>query len=401
MNSLKTINPSLLRSTFVFGLNARGAIRHFSTSNDKFFIDSSKLQVQTTLTPRTKYQDKNKLLFGHEFTDHMLEIEWNATNGWGTPRIVGFHDLVLPPAASSLHYAIQCFEGMKAYKDLADPSKIRLFRPDKNMDRLNASARRLLLPSFNNDGLLDCIKTLVKLDAPWIPEGKGYSLYVRPTLISTQHTLGVGSPSRALLFVINSPVGPYYPTGFKAVSLLADDVNVRAWPGGAGATKIGANYAPTILPQAEAAKKGFSQVLWLLNDYVTEVGTMNMFTLWKNKQGEVELITPPLDGTILHGVTRDSILELARKWGEFKVSEKPFTIHELITASKEGRLLEAFGAGTAAIVSPISSISYKGTNISVPIDPQFGSGKLTKRFADTIMGIQYGEIPSDWSVVVK
>jgi len=240
----------------------------------------------------------------------------------------------------------------------------------------------------------------VKVDKEWIPKGKGYSLYLRPTLISTQNTLGVGAASTALLFVIGSPVGPYYPQGFKPVRLLADELNVRAWPGGTGSFKLGSNYAGGIQPTAEATAQGFSQILWLFGDKVTEVGTMNMFVLWKTKQGKTELITPPLDGTILPGVTRDSILQLCRQWGEFDVTESTFTINDVAEASKEGRLLEAFGAGTAAIVSPIESITYKGQEIKVPIKTELGSGPLAKRLMDSILAIQYGETSSPWSVVV-
>jgi len=363
-------------------------------------VDPSKLIIEKSATPKKKYDDKTKLVFGKDFTDHMLEIEWDQQKGWAAPKITKYHDLVISPAASSLHYALQCFEGMKAYKD--QKGQIRLFRPMENMKRLNRSAKRLRLPTFDEEALLNCVKEYVKFDKEWIPEGRGYSLYLRPTIISTQNTLGVGAPSTALLFVISSPVGPYYPTGFKPVRLLADDANVRAWVGGTGNYKLGANYAGGIQPQAEAAAKGFSQILWLLGDRVTEVGTMNLFVLWKRKSdGKTELITPPLtDGTILPGVTRDSIIQLARQWGEFEVSEQNFNIQDMLEASKEGRLLEAFGAGTAAVVSPIDSITWKGNEIKVPIEADLGSGKLAKRILEEVYAIQYGEKPSPWSVVV-
>lgn len=361
-------------------------------------VNPSALVVEKTTTPKTKYADKNSLVFGREFTDHMLEIEWDQKEGWKTPKIAKYQNISISPAASSLHYALQCFEGMKAYVD--ESGKVRMFRPEENMKRLNNSAARLRLPTFDESAFLKCVKEFVKVDKEWIPKGKGYSLYLRPTLISTQNTLGVGPAATALLFVIASPVGPYYPSGFKPVRLLADELNVRAWPGGTGAFKLGANYAGGIQPQTEAAAKGFSQILWLFGDQVTEVGTMNMFVLWKTKEGKQELVTPPLDGTILPGITRDSILELCKKWGEFEVAERKFTIQEMMEASKEGRLMEAFGAGTAAIVSPIESITYKGQEIKVPIKQELGAGPLAKRILDTILAIQYGEQPSPWSVVV-
>ena len=219
-----------------------------------------------------------------------------------------------------------------------------------------------------------------------------------------------------MIFVIASPVGPYYKTGFSAVSLYASTKYVRAWPGGTGDAKIGGNYAPGILPQLEVAKDGFQQILWLFGPEmnVTEgklltiffsliVGTMNFFMLWKNEDGDKELITPPLDGTILPGVTRDSILKLTKEWNEFGVREASITMADVSKASKENRILEMFGAGTAAIVSPIKRIQFDGVDYSIPLDPSnpnSQAGPLTKRLADHIMGIQYGEIPHEWSVVL-
>lgn len=208
------------------------------------------------------------------------------------------------------------------------------------------------------------------------------------------------------MFVICSPVGPYYKTGFSAVSLYATKDYVRAWPGGTGDSKVGGNYAPGIRPQLQAAQDGYQQMLWLFgeNDNVTEVGTMNFFAYLINEKGEKELVTPDLDGTILPGVTRDSILTLAREWNEFTVSERSISMKEIISAKNDGRLLELFGAGTAAIVSPIKRIHYKGSNYEIPLDPSNPSsqtGPLTKRLADTIMGIQYGEIPHKWSILCE
>mmetsp|Transcript_1013 Transcript_1013/g.1339 ORF Transcript_1013/g.1339 Transcript_1013/m.1339 type:complete len:399 (+) Transcript_1013:2-1198(+) len=366
-------------------------------------IDASQLTVQLTTSPKEK-QPKETLKFGQSFSDHMLEIDWDVDGGWGAPRIKPYGDLSISPAASSLHYALQCFEGMKAYVD--DNDNIRLFRPDKNMARMNSSCERLFLPSFNGDAVLECLKKLLVIDKSWIPKGSGYSLYIRPTVISTHPFIGVAAAQKAKLFVICSPVGPYYPTGFAPVKLLADPQNVRAWPGGTGDTKIGGNYAMGIRPGMDAVKKGYSQCLWLFGDdlQVTEVGTMNQFFFWKNKDtGKPELVTAALDGTILPGVTRDSILSLVREWGEFDVVERKYTLHEVMDAVNEGRMIEAFGAGTAAIVSPVNGFSYLGKEYAIPLDasdPSATAGKLTMRLADTIMGIQYGKIESDWSVVV-
>src|ERR1700761_4237168 len=282
----------------------------------------------------------------------MLSIEWTASQGWLAPRITPYQNLSLDPATCVFHYAFECFEGMKAYKCDKDNS-LRLFRPDKNMQRMNKSAARIALPTFDGDKLVELIGTLCKMDERFIPSERGYSLYLRPTMIGTQRTLGVGPPGSALLYVICSPVGPYYPTGFKAVSLEATDYAVRAWPGGVGAKKLGANYAPCIVPQMAAASRGFHQNLWLFGEeeFITEVGTMNLFVAMKNKEtGRKELITAPLDGTILPGITRDSVLDLARERlvpDGWNISERKLTMSAIAEAAREGRLLEVFGSGTA------------------------------------------------------
>jgi len=292
---------------------------------------------------------------------------------------------------------------MKAYRDTK--GQVRLFRPDKNMERFNKSAARIALPTFSSTALIELIARLVKLEERFIPKERGYSLYLRPTLIGTQKTLGVGPPGSALLFVIASPVGPYYPTGFKAVSLEATDYAVRAWPGGVGDKKLGANYAPCVLPQLEAASRGFQQNLWLFGpeQYVTEVGTMNLFIAIKNKEtGQKELITAPLDGTILEGVTRDSILSLAREklapegW---MISERKITMPELAEASEEGRLIEVFGAGTAAIVSPVRKISWKGKLVDCGLNEHEESGEIALRMKSWMEARQYGDEEHEWSYV--
>lgn len=336
--------------------------------------------------------------------DHMLSIEWTASEGWLEPRITPYQNLSLDPASCVFHYGFECFEGMKAYKD--NKGKIRLFRPDMNMARMNKSSARIALPTFDPATMITLIAKFAALEERFIPSARGYSLYLRPTMIGTQRTLGVGPPGSALFYVIASPVGPYYPTGFKAVSLEATDYAVRAWPGGVGDKKLGANYAPCILPQMEAAKRGFHQNLWLFGEeeYVTEVGTMNMFAAIKNKEtGKKELLTAPLDGTILAGVTRDSILSLAREKLEpegWNIIERKFTMPELAQASKEGRLLEAFGAGTAAVVSPVRNISYKGELVDCGLRPDQEAGEIAQKMLDWISARQYGDEEHEWSYKV-
>ena len=379
---------------------------------------ASQLQKTLTLTPKQLVANRD-LVFGKTFTDHMLTVDFDqAKNGWQQPEIAPYSKLQLDPSAVVFHYGMEVFEGMKAYKDTR--GQIRLFRPDMNMKRMLKSCKRLALPEFDMNQLLECIKELVRVDERWIPAERGYSLYIRPTAIASQETLGVAPSSKAKLFVIACPVGPYYKTGFAAVSLLADPDRIRAWPGGVGDCKVGGNYAPGILPQLYAANLGFQQNLWLFptrdgdDHYITEVGTMNCFVVWKNEKGERELATPPLDGTILPGVTRDSILKLAAKMSDLKVSERPITMKQLITASNEGRLIEMFGSGTAAIVSPIKQVRYltrknsegepeKWVDLNVPLDPanpKSQAGPLTLEFSKQIMAIQYGEVEHEWSVVV-
>ena len=306
--------------------------------------------------------------------------------------------------ASLLDEGLQCFEGMKAYKSLKDGS-VRLFRPDLNMNRLKSSMERLHMPGsdFDSQQLVDCIAELVRTDQRWIPEGEGYSLYIRPTVIATHKYLGLAATDSLLLFVITSPVGPYYKSGFKPVRLTADTPYVRAWLGGTGFAKVGGNYGPTMKAQAEAAAEGYAQVLWLFEedgeDTITEVGAMNVFFCIADRDtGVPELITAPLDrGDILPGVTRDSILHLARTWDNITVSERFATMREVSEAAEEGRLLEAFGAGTAAVVTPISCVKYRGKDIDIP-----ATGEITKRVWDEITSIQYGvkEGPPGWSLVI-
>ena len=335
----------------------------------------------------------------------MLSIEWTASSGWLTPQITPYQNLSLDPATCVFHYAFECFEGMKAYKN--NEGAVRLFRPDKNAARLNHSSSRIALPSVEAQPFIELIAKFAALEQRFIPAQRGYSLYLRPTLIGTQRTLGVGPPGSALLYVIASPVGPYYPTGFKAVSLEATSYAVRAWPGGVGDKKLGANYAPCIVPQLQAAKNGFHQNLWLFGEeeYVTEVGTMNFFVAIRDKEtGKPELWTAPLDGMILDGVTRDSVLDLARerlvKEG-WVIKERQFTMSELAEAADDGRLMEAFGTGTAAVVSPVRRIGWRGRMVECGLKEAEEAGEVAKRMKAWIEGIQYGDEEHEWSYKVR
>lgn len=382
-------------------------ISRFSTStilrSPQAPLDASKLKIEETASRKT-YPAPEDLVFGKVFTDHMLTIEWTQNEGWGTPVIKPYQNLPLDPAASVLHYAFECFEGMKAFKN--EKGSVTLFRPDMNMKRLNTSGKRIALPEFDAEQMIELLKKFVKLEQDIIPSRRGYSLYLRPAFIGTNAELGVKHPSKALLYVIASPVGPYYPGGFKAVSLQASEHAVRAWPGGVGNKKLGANYAPTIVPQDQAAEKGYEQVLWLFgeDEIVTEAGTMNAFFVFKDpSSGKKELVTCPLDGTILEGITRASILELGKERldpNEWIVNERYFTMKEVEQKANEGNLVEAFGAGTAAVVSPIKAIGYKGKDIQIPLQEGKEAGPLAEQMANWVAEIQYGLVEHDWNYKV-
>uniref|UniRef100_F1RL81 Branched-chain-amino-acid aminotransferase, mitochondrial n=1 Tax=Sus scrofa TaxID=9823 RepID=F1RL81_PIG len=337
--------------------------RRYASSSFK----AADLQLEMTREPHKKPDPSECLLFGKTFTDHMLMVEWNMEKGWGRPRIQPFQNLTLHPACSALHYSLQLFEGLKAYK--GGDQRVRLFRPWLNMDRMLRSALRLCLPSFDKVELLECIRRLVEVDRDWVPDSAGTSLYVRPVLIGNEPSLGVGSPTHALLYVILCPVGAYFPgEALSPVSLLADPSFIRAWVGGVGDCKIGGNYGPTVFVQKEAKKKGCEQVLWLYgpDHELTEAGTMNIFVFWTHEDGALELVTPALDGIILPGVVRQSLLDLARTWGEFRVTERKMTMNEFLRALEHGRVREVFGSGTACQVCPVHRILYQGKFLHIP-----------------------------------
>ncbi|KAJ8598947.1 hypothetical protein CTAYLR_009644 [Chrysophaeum taylorii] len=353
----------------------------------------SKLVVKEGARRKVPRNDELKGAFGKVFSDHMLVAEWDGE--WGAPRIEPFGDLKISPAASSLHYALQCFEGMKAYR--GDDDVIRLFRPDLNAARLNESLDRLAMPRVEN--LVEAVGTLVSHDRRFVPSGDGFAAYLRPTVIATDPHLGVGPPNRCLFFALLSPVGPYFPAGFNPIVVYADTQYVRAWPGGCGGNKVGANYGPTILPQQLAARRhGASQVLYCPDGRITEVGSMNFFAVVGD-----DLITPPLDmGDILPGVTRRSILDLAPDLGLNPV-ERPFHLEDLHEAARTGRLREVFGAGTAAIVAPIKAIvTDQGGTISTTATSVEGLGPVAGALFSRLTDIHYGRDPSHahWTVPI-
>jgi len=382
-------------------LRPAGASAAFSSSVASS-IDVASLQLTRTETPKTKPPFDHTLPFGGVTSDHMMEVDWAISSGFTAPRIVPVHPLSILPTAPALHYGVQCFEGMKAYR--GKDGTVRLFRPDKNMARWNRSCERLALPTFDSDAMIACLKKLVEVDQDWVPDKEGFSLYLRPTALGTDNVLSVHPSESALFFIITCPVGPYFKNGFAPVKILAETSFKRAWPGGMGGHKVGGNYAPGMLPQRLAQEAGYAQVLWLFGDedIVTEVGSMNLFTHWITPEGKEQLITAPLDGTILPGVTRDSILELAREWGDCEVVEGTYTMPEVAKAAAEGRLLEVFGAGTAAVISPVELIGYKGEDIKVPCGADGKVGPLAAKIHKTLTDIHYGRTEfRGWSVPIN
>lgn len=362
-------------------------------------IEFAKLKFSKTTRPLPKCPPE-ELGFGKVISDHMLKCVWKAGEGWAPPEIVASGPIGVHPFAHVLHYAIECYEGMKAYTD--DNGNTRLFRPEKNMERMNNSATRLNLPNFNGDELLKCIMQLLRVDKEWIPTQKGYSMYLRPVLFSTTPWLGLTQCSEAQLFVLCCPVGPYFKSGFVPIKLAVDDYYIRAWPGGTGNVKFGGNYAPTVASIKKAAEEGCSQSLFVYDEdeWVTEAGTMNMFFLMNNAAGEKELWTPTLDdGCILPGITRLSVIELAKEWGECAVVEKRIPCREIIAALKEGRMLEMFGTGTAAVLQPVGGLRYKGEDLTVP-EEGFGPSSLQTRMTEFLTAVQYGDRNHPWSIIV-
>jgi branched-chain amino acid aminotransferase len=352
------------------------------------------IRLELTASPKEKPADETALGFGRLFTDHMLLIDYDEGEGWHDARIIPYAPIPLDPASLCLHYAQEVFEGLKAYKTVG--GEIRLFRPDRNMSRLNDSCERLCIPRIDEAFFLEAIKRLVRVDRDWTPSAEGASLYIRPFIFAVDPFLGV-HPAKHLLFcTILSPVGAYYPSGINPVKIFVERNYVRAVRGGTGYTKAGANYAASLKAQEEAGKAGYVQVLWLdgvERKYIEEVGAMNVFFIIGD-----EIVTPELRGSVLSGVTRASVIELLRSFG-YDVHERLLSIDELMEAGKNKTLREAFGTGTAAVISPIGELKY-GDDVITVNDGRLGG--VSQRLYDTLTGIQWGKIPDEfgWTVSI-
>ena len=349
----------------------------------------------TRATHRKPKPKDHELGFGTVFTDHMFVADFQEEKGWYDPRIEPYGPLSLEPAAAVLHYAQAIFDGLKAFR--GKDGRVRLFRPQKHLQRMNMSARRLCIPELDPELGLQSLVDLVRLEQDWVPSSVGTALYLRPTIIANEPFLGVRPAKQYLYFVILSPVGAYYKEGMNPVKIRVEDKYVRAVEGGTGGAKTGGNYAASLLAAEEAHHAGFTQVLWLdgaQRKYVDEVGTMNIML----RIGD-EVLTPPLStSTILPGVTRDSVLTLLREWG-VRVAERPIAIDEVIDAAHRGTLREVWGTGTAAVISPVGELAYKGERLVIGSG---GIGELTRKLYDAIVDIQYARVPDTrgWTVPV-
>ncbi len=329
--------------------------------------------------------DFNNLEFGKHYTDHMFTMAYSPQKGWHSPTIAPYENFSLSPATLVLHYAQEIFEGLKAYTRV--DGTVGLFRPRDNFIRMNNSARRMNMPEFDVEVAYEALQQLLKLDKRWVPPQEGASLYIRPTMIATDAVIGLKPSTSYLFYIIMSPVGPYFKIGEKGLNIFVEETYVRAVRGGIGEAKAGANYAASLLAATEAKKKGFADALWLdgvERRYVEEVGTMNIFFAYGEK-----VVTPKLNGSLLPGITRRSIIELLKSWGE-TVAEESIDIQTLLTDIDAGKCTECFGSGTAAVISPVGSLHYKG--IDHPISGET-IGPVSQKIYKALTDIQYGKAP--------
>lgn len=349
-----------------------------------------RIEKATTLKPKP---DPSTLEFGTLFTDHMFILDYSEELGWHDGRIVPYGPLELDPAATSFHYGQTVFEGLKAY--LTENDEVLLFRPDQNVARLNRSSERIRIPKLDVDYATQAIKELVSLEKDWVPKGEGTSLYIRPFIIATEAYLGV-SPSKNYKFmIILSPVGAYYKEGINPVKIAVEDKYVRAVTGGTGEAKTGGNYAASLAASEIVSERGFAQVLWLdgvEKKYIEEVGSMNIFFKING-----EIITPNLHGSILPGITRDSVIQMLEHWGT-PVTERRISIQEVYDAAKNGSLEEAFGTGTAAVISPIGQLTWLDEDIIINNGE---TGPLAKKLYESLSDIQYGRTEDIFNWTVK
>ncbi|MBQ4545235.1 MAG: branched-chain amino acid aminotransferase [Oscillospiraceae bacterium] len=350
--------------------------------------------VTKTTNPKARPADESKLGFGKVFTDHMFIMNYTEGKGWHDGRIEPYRKLELDPSAMVFHYGQEMFEGLKAYK--GKDGKTRLFRPDMNAKRTNDTNKRLCIPELPVELFVEACKAVVKVDEDWIPTAPGTSLYIRPFIIATDEFLGVAPSSTYLFIIILSPSGAYYASGLAPVGIWIEDDYVRAVKGGMGFAKTGGNYAASLAAQVKAHDEGYSQVLWLdgvERKYIEEVGAMNIFFKIDGK-----IVTPELSGSILPGITRNSVIQVCKSWG-YEVEERKISVEELLEAQKSGKLEECFGTGTAAVISPVGKLRYKD---DVMLINNNTIGEVSQKLYDTITGIQWGECEDkfNWTITL-
>tara|TARA_R110002124_G_scaffold44656_3_gene135903 strand:+ start:4040 stop:5128 length:1089 start_codon:yes stop_codon:yes gene_type:complete len=346
-------------------------------------MTSSKIHIQHAENSKIHKIDFDNLVFGRKFSDHMFVMEYDD-GAWKKPAIKPYGPIQINPALNTLHYGQAVFEGMKAF--YVDDNTINIYRPDVHFERFNNSARRMSIPETDYDTFITALEELIKLDHQFVPRQEQAALYLRPFIFASDDLLAARSSTKFSFYIIMSPVGAYYDEGFNPVSLTTSQEYVRAVAGGTGEVKTAGNYAASFLPAQEAKKDGYTQVLWLdakEHKYVEEVGTMNIHFLIGDT-----LVTPALSGSILPGVTRRSVITLAKEW-DYNVEERKITIDEVFEASANGSLKEVFGSGTAAVISPVGLIHHQGKTIDIG---DGNIGNFAKRLYDEITGIQYGKI---------
>ncbi len=351
------------------------------------------IKIELAKTLKAKPADENNLGFGKIFTDHMFIMDYTEGQGWHDARIVPYGPIELAPAAMCLHYGQEVFEGLKAYR--TESGDIQLFRPQENFKRLNLSNQRLVIPQIDEEFALHALKELIKIEKDWVPHTDGASLYIRPFIIAVDPFLGVKPGAEYKFIIILSPSGAYYASGLNPVAIYVEENYVRAVKGGMGFAKTGGNYAASLIGQDEAHKQNYSQVLWLdgvEKKYIEEVGAMNMFFVIDG-----EVVTPELAGSILPGITRKSVIELCKSWG-MKVTERRITIQEVADAYKAGKLDEAFGTGTAAVISPVGHLKW-GDLVMEINDNKIGT--ISQKLYDTMTGMQYGKLPDTQNWIEK
>ncbi|MDE5853185.1 MAG: branched-chain amino acid aminotransferase, partial [Oscillospiraceae bacterium] len=345
---------------------------------------------ELTKGSKTKPKDFN---FGKNFTDHMFIMDYDEGIGWHNQTIKPYGPLAIDPSCSCLHYGQEIFEGLKAYR--TKNNVIQLFRPLENFKRMNASCDRMCIPSIDEEVVLNALITLLKIDSEWVPYEEGATLYIRPFIIATENTLGVHRANSYKFIIIMSPSGAYYANGLSPIKIFVEKDYVRAVPGGTGTAKTGGNYAASIKSQNNAKKAGYNEVLWLdgiYRKYIEEVGAMNIFFRINDK-----IITPKLNGSILCGITRDSIIQLIKDWN-LPFEERKITIDEIIKAYDDNTLQEVWGTGTAAVVSPVGTLGYDNKILNINNNK---IGDISKKLYDNLTGIQFGKLPDSHNLLLK